>query len=290
MKNIKYNFKSFSFAIESDNDLESDILSEIYPALIDYKNEEDTDISTQIKFKIIKPSKPERKFIIYKDQEKVFSCDDKDSALSQLERIVTGSILEQSRSFLQLHAAGVVNDNKAMLIIAGHGIGKTSIVTSFLLKGFRCLSDDIILIDSDYGNLHCFPRALKISADLFRFLPELNDKIDLKTINTTNGNQFRRINPERICKEPFSDSSKIGWLIFLKNNGSADCKLRQIGQTEAFTLFIQGTFNIKDHGHEGIETIASMLENSSCYVMDRGNLNEATKLLSNLMINKDKDV
>lgn len=287
MKNIKYNFKSFSFEIESDIDLESDIISTIYPTAINYKNDENAENPAQIKFKIIKSSKSEDEFIIYKDQEKVFCCEDKKSALSQLEWIVTISVLEKSSSFLHLHAGGIINDNKkAMLIVADHGTGKTSIVIGLLLKGFKCLSDDVVLIDTDSDNLHFFPRAFKISADLCKYLPELYNKLDLNVTNKIAENRSRRVNPEKICRKPFSNTSEIGWIIFLTDNGSTGCKLRSVGQIEAFGLFLRGTFNMNDHGYKGIDTIANIIESSICYEMNRGNLNEAISLLSNLMIDK----
>ncbi len=290
MKNIKYNFKSFSFEIQSDIGLESDIKNEILPASVDYKNDEDAENPAQIIFKIIKSAKYEDEFTIFKDQEKVCSYDNKDSALFGLEWIVTCSVLEQSRSFLQLHAGGIVNDNnKAMLIIADHGIGKSSLVIGLLLKGYKCLSDDIVLIDTDSGDLHFFPRAFKISADLFRYLPELKKRIDLKTINALDENMFKRVNPERICRKPFSNSSTIGWTIFLTNNGSTECRLRKVGQIGAFELLLRGAFNMHDYGYEGIDTIANIIESSSCYEMNRGNLNEAVSLLSNLMVNKERN-
>ncbi len=289
MKNITYNFKSFFFEIEYDIVLESDIISTIYPTSIYYKNDENAKTPAQIKFKIIRSSKSEDEFIIYKDQQKVFCCEDKESALSQLEWIVTNSVLEKSSSFLHLHAGGIVNDNKkAMLIIAERGTGKSSIVTGLLLKGFKCLSDDVILIDTDSENFHFFPRAFKISADLYKYLPELNNKLDLKVTNTIAENRSRRVNPEKICRKPFSNTSEIGWIIFLTNNGSIGCKLRPVGQIEAFGLFLRGTFNINDHGYEGINTIANIIEGSICYEMNRGNLNEAISLLSNLMFNDEQ--
>ncbi len=288
MKNIKYNFKSFFFEIESDIDLESDIISTIYPTAINHNNDENVKNPAQIKFKILKTYEDE--FIIYKDEEKVFSCDKKNLALSKLEWIVTVSIQEKLSSFLHLHAGGIVTDNnKAMLIVADHGIGKSSIVIGLLLKGFKCLSDDIILVDTESLSFHCFPRAFKINTNLYKYLPELCNKTDLKTTITTDGNQTRRINPEKICSSPFSNSSEIRWTIFLTDNGSTVCNLRQIGQIEAFGLFIRGTFNINDHGYKGIDTITNIIEGSKCYLMNRGNLNDSISLLSNLLINEENN-
>lgn len=284
MKTIKYNFKSLFFEIESDVDLESDIISTIFPTSVNFNNPENP---AQIKFKIIKPSKSEDEFLIYKDQQKVLCCKGRRFALSQLEWIITTSVLEKSSSFLQLHAGGIINDNKkAMLIVATHGTGKSSIVTGLLLKGYKCLSDDIILIDTVSDDFHSFPRAFKIGGNLYNFLPEL---LDLKVTNTIAENRSRRVNPERICRKPFSNTSEIGWIIFLTNNGSTECKLRPVGQIEAFSLFLQGTMNINYHGYKGIDTIANIIESAICYEMDRGNLNEAVSLLSDLMINRENN-
>ncbi len=284
MKTIKYKFKSVFFEIESDIDLESDIISVVLPAAVDYSNAENR---AQIKFKIIKTTKSEDEFIIYKDQQEAFCCGSKRSAISSLEWLVTTSILNIILSpFLLLHAGGIVNNNKkAMLIVAAAEAGKSSTVTGLLLKGFKCLSDDVVLIDTDSEDVHFVPRSFKISKDLHRHLPELNNKLDV-TNTTTVEEQYIRFNPERICRDPFSNASEVGWIIFLTNNGSAGCKLRPVGQIEALRLFFQETLNIEDHGYKCIDRIASIIEGSVCYEMNRGNLDETISLLSDLMTSK----
>ncbi len=282
MKTIKYKFKSILFEIESDIDLESDIIKGIYPTSVNYSNDEN---HAQIKFKIIKTTKSEDEFIIYEDQQEVFRCGSKRAAMSKLEWLITGSIMKALSPFLQLHAGGIVNDNKkSMLIVADHGTGKTSIVTGLLLKGFKCLSDDVILIDIDSEEIHFFPRVIRIGTDLPWYLPELNNKLDVS--NTIAGKKTIRFNPERICRDPFSNASEVGWIIFLTNNESTECKLRPIGQIEAFSRFRSRTINLYDHGYKGIDRIAGIIEGSICYEMDRGNLNEAISLLSGLMKSK----
>lgn len=67
----------------------------------------------------------------------------------------------------------------------------------------------------DSENFHFFPRAFKISADLCNHLPELYNKLDLKVTNMIAENWSRRVNPEEICRKPFSNTSEIGWIIFL---------------------------------------------------------------------------
>ncbi len=283
MKTIKYKFKSVFFEIESDIDLESDIISVVLPAAVDYSNAENR---AQIKFKIIKTTKSEDEFIIYKDQQESFRCKRRRSAIRHLEYLVTSSILELLRPFLILHAGGIVNDNKkAMLIVAAAEAGKSSTVTGLLLKGFKCLSDDVVLIDTDSEDVHFVPRSFKISKDLHRHLPELSNKLDV-TNTTTVEEQYIRFNPERICRDPFSNASEVGWIIFLTKNGSTGCKLRPVGQIEALRLFSQETLNIRDHGYKGIDRIASIIEGSVCYEMNRGNLNETISLLSDLMTSK----
>lgn len=282
MEIITYNFNSFFIAIESDIDLVSDILGQIYPAAVVSKKGAGYGEKTDIQFRVVKSSGHEKKYTIYDCQREMFSSKQKDSVLSELEWLFTNAVLSHLSFFLQLHAGGVVVNNRAMLIVADHGTGKTTLVSSLLLKGYKCLSDDIILVDPDSGHFHSFLRAFKISSRLTGYIAERQNKTFMKV---TDKKKFCRINPEKISKDLFSNASKAGWIIFLKKNRSAECKLRPIGQCEAFTSLLQNSFNMEDHGYKGIETIANMVESSRCYEMNRGNVEEATELLSNMLIN-----
>lgn len=53
--------------------------------------------------------------------------------------------------WLPLHAAGVERDGRAVLIVASGGGGKTSLALSLVERGWRCLSDDKVLLGRHGG-------------------------------------------------------------------------------------------------------------------------------------------
>jgi hypothetical protein len=74
-------------------------------------------------------------------------------AMEAIEYLVTLRLLALNGTFPQLHAAGVVVPEGAVLAIGESGAGKTSIALGWSVGGLPVLGDDIVLLDRDAGAL-----------------------------------------------------------------------------------------------------------------------------------------
>jgi hypothetical protein len=235
------------------------------------------------------PRAPAHRFGIERaDNEFVLSCDNRpvfrsqsaEDAYSELEWTITNAALDQLDQYLQLHAGGIVINNRALLIVAGHGLGKTSLVTAMMLAGGRPLSDDIILIDPGSQQLRPFPRAFKMSAFHTRALPELSERfesVDFSRVDCI------RVNPESIFGGRFAGEANCELIVFLQDRKRDAPQLLPIGQADAFAHLLQATLNFKRHGQAGVETLSKMVERAACFVLHAGPLRMTSRLLYRLL-------
>ncbi|HSL71533.1 MAG TPA: hypothetical protein VK864_14905, partial [Longimicrobiales bacterium] len=72
-----------------------------------------------------------------------------------------------------VHAAGLEQNGRALLLAARHGFGKTGLIGDLIRHhGWRLLGDDLTLLKPD-GECHGYPRALVVHPEHQSFFPEL---------------------------------------------------------------------------------------------------------------------
>jgi len=222
----------------------------------------------------------EDEFVLSFDDRPVSRSQNAEDAYSELEWTITNAALDQLGQYLQLHAGGIVIDNGAMLIVAEHGIGKTSLVTAMMLAGGRPLSDDIILIDPGSQQLRPFPRAFKMSTFHTQALPELAAHFELVDFSKVD---CIRVNPESTFGGSFARGASCELIVFLQDRRRDAPQLAPIGQADAFARLLQSTLNFKRHGMAGVEALSRMVENAGCFVLHPGPLTTTSRLLYRLL-------
>lgn len=81
---------------------------------------------------------------------------------------------EISKDFPVFHAASVVKDKKAILLVGESGKGKTTLTVALIKRGFRYLSDDQSLIHPETLKVLPAPKALHLKGKSLEFFPSLS--------------------------------------------------------------------------------------------------------------------
>jgi hypothetical protein len=89
------------------------------------------------------------------------SYDTLDEATCGIEFALTETFLSLGSRFVQLHASGIVNGDRAIIALGGSGRGKSSLALTWSLEGRPVLGDDVVLVDED-GLCHPFKRQFKV--------------------------------------------------------------------------------------------------------------------------------
>jgi len=85
------------------------------------------------------------------------------------------SMLSMPRHYLPIHAAGVVRDNRCVLLQARAGVGKTTLAYACARRGYRILAEDAVHVKMTPAGPICWgaPWKLHLLPDAPRFFPEL---------------------------------------------------------------------------------------------------------------------
>ena len=84
-----------------------------------------------------------------------------------LEWGINGRVIATRADYLQIHAATLVRDEHALLLVGGSGAGKSTLAAGLMARGWTYFCDELALIDPQNLRAHPFPKALCIKAGSF---------------------------------------------------------------------------------------------------------------------------
>lgn len=187
----------------------------------------------------------------------------------------------RSHSYLMLHSAVVGLDDRAMILPAAPGAGKTTLSAGLALRGWRLLSDEFGLIRPGSTELVPIPRPMALkneSIDVIRrFDP--NGCIGPVTPHTRKGTVAHLRPPDGSIANAASNA-KASWIVFPRWVPGAQCVLTEVPKAEACMLLASNAFNYEVHGEVGFNTIVGLVEQSRCLEFEYSDLNTAVEALT----------
>jgi hypothetical protein len=217
---------------------------------------------------------------IFVNGKKKYRTNSKSELFSHLEWIVTCNTLSHLQEFFQIHAGAVVKGRKLILLPANHGSGKTTLTLSLTRNNYRCLSDDIVLIDPKSLMVIPFPRSFLIKEGAIKKLTRSNliDKKngyycrsdDILYYNPDTGNKLsaRKIRPYAIVE--------------LKHNRRFKNELRPISKSQMCIKLLRQSFNVYDYKRKAVTILTGLVRETKCYTLKTNNVDDAVRLISQI--------
>ncbi|MDA8105720.1 MAG: hypothetical protein M0Z71_10105 [Nitrospiraceae bacterium] len=222
-----------------------------------------------------------RAYRIYEADTLIFETDDTVQLWDNLEWAIMARILQNTRHLIQLHASGVDVDGQAILLVGPSGSGKSSLALGMLLQGWKCLSDEVILIEPGENRAVPLPRSFHVDSRALGLFPDLAVKLNEAVCMEGRGKM--RFDPALIRNGWVARSSVPAWLVFPCYKSGNRNDLIPVGETEAMTLLIGQTINLLDHGERGLETLLQLVKNCRCFRFNTGDMHEASLAMSQLI-------
>ena len=277
MYSLNYKLQSHRFSIQTGNRKLADLCSPLYPNSR-FRHNSHADIIYSLKMRT--DSVTGTIYEILVNGKKKYRTNSKSELYSQLEWIVTCNTLSHLREFFQIHAGAVVKGRKVILLPAGHGSGKTTLTLSLTRNHYRCLSDDIVLIDPKSLMVIPFPRSFLIKEDAIKKLTRSNliDKRngyycrsdDTLYFNPDTGNKLstRKIKPYAIVE--------------LKHNRRFKNELRPVSKSQMCIKLLRQSFNVHDYKRKAVTILTGLVRKSKCYSLKTNNVDDAVRLISQI--------
>ncbi len=225
-----------------------------------------------------------RRFVIFGDGEVIGDERRANELFPFLEWGINWQVIAKRSEYLQIHAATLARWGQGVVLAGSPGSGKSTLAAGLLAKGWRYLSDEFALIDPTTLNAQPFPKAICIkfgSFDLVKRLglPFARRRDYVKGIKGRVG----YLNPLDVSPDAVSGPCPVRFVIFVKYTGTKRSRLESIPRSRAAVELLRNAFNRRMFHDEGVSIAASIVRGAQCYLLQTGDIEEASARLDSLV-------
>jgi len=164
---------------------------------------------------------------------------------SVLEPIMYFKLPASDHTFI--HAAGLVHDDKGLLIIGHSNVGKTSLALEMVMDGYSFLGDDLTILSSK-GEILSFPKPVKLEGHNITERPEIlskikermgsNEKVFFKILTSYLKNKSRSVSAivriEDVLENPnMCSRSSLNRVVHIQRYTGSDLIVKEITPEES---------------------------------------------------------
>lgn len=204
-------------------------------------------------------------------------------AFALLEWGLNWCVTEYCQTLLTVHAAVLERDGRALIMPAPPGSGKSTLCAALLLNGWRLLSDEMALLDTDTGLVHPAPRPVSLKNRSIEIIRQRAPEAVFGPVahDTVKGTVCHMRAPADSLVRA-NEPAQPGWVVFPKYVADAPALLQPRQKGASFMQLAENSFNQNVHGRAGFEALSDLIARSDCYDFSYGHLDEALAIFSEL--------
>ncbi|KQY85320.1 MULTISPECIES: HprK-related kinase A [Roseateles] len=204
-------------------------------------------------------------------------------ALPMLEWGLNWCVTAYSHHLLVLHAACVARDDRAVILPAPPGSGKSTLCAALVNRGWRLLSDELTLVDFDAGLVRGLARPVNLknaSIDVIRrFAPEA---YLTAPVHDTSKGTVALMAPPVASVQDGSAPARPCWMVLPRYEAGAAATLAPMPRGQAFLQIADNAMNYNILGRQGFETVGALAARCAHFSFRYGNLDEAMQVFDDL--------
>jgi HprK-related kinase A len=208
----------------------------------------------------------------------------RDEVIPFVEWGINWCVISTRADFLQLHAATMAYDGKGVVLAAGSGGGKSTLVAGLMARGWSYLSDEFALVNPNTLNAHAFPKAVCVKAGAFKIIRELGlpfagRRYYVKGLKGRVG----YINPREVDGGTIGDPTPIRLVIFPKYTPGRRPRPNPITRGNAVFALAGSALNRHVFSDQGVSVLSRVVRGADCFGIDSGSLAGTCDLIETLM-------
>ena len=192
-------------------------------------------------------------------------------------------IAQRAMGYLVMHAAVVARGDDALMMPGVPGAGKSTLCASLVHgEGWRLLSDELAILDTDDGLLRPHPRPISLknqSIPLVTAMP--GARLGPVHVDTRKGT-ISHAAPPPGARAGAHHPARVRWVLFPRFEAGAAPAAEEIGRAEAFALISEQSFNRERLGEQGFEALCTLLSGARCFEIRHGSTDDGRRLVRQL--------
>ena len=204
-------------------------------------------------------------------------------ALPMLEWGLNWCVTAYSHHVLVLHAACVARDDRAVILPAPPGSGKSTLCAALVNRGWRLLSDELTLVDFRADRVWGLARPVNLknaSIDVIRrFAPRA---FLTQPVHDTTKGTVALMAPPAASVHAGTRPAKPCWMVLPKYEAGAAATLEPMPRGEAFLQIADNAMNYAVLGRQGFETVGELTARCEHFRFSYGHLDEAMQVFDAL--------
>jgi HprK-related kinase A len=197
-------------------------------------------------------------------------------ALPMIEWGLNWCITAYSQHVLILHAAAVAYGNRAVIMPAPPGSGKSTLCAALANRGWRLLSDELTIIRLDTGEISGLARPVNLknkSIDVMRnFAP--GTFLTAPVHDTTKGT-VALMAPSAESVRDVGQAAKPYWMILPRYKAGVPTSLMPMQTGAAFLQIADNAMNYHVLGIKGFEAVGQLVDRCQHFSFEYSQLDEA---------------
>jgi HprK-related kinase A len=205
-----------------------------------------------------------------------------DQGLPLLEWGLNWCVYSQCHQYLVVHAAVLEQGGRALLLPAPSGSGKSTLCAGLALSGWRLLSDELALIDSE-GRVVPLPRPVSLKNRSIEVIQRRFASVRFGSrVEATVKGVVAHFPPPAASVALADRCALPGWIVLPRWQAGAKTALTPFPKARALMALVQNAFNYDLFGAAGFERLAQVVDGCTAFEFEYADLDEALAVFSEL--------
>ena len=205
-------------------------------------------------------------------------------AFPMLEWGMNWCIAVHAHHYLMLHAAVLERNGRCVIFPGDPGAGKSTLTAALMLSGWRLLSDELALIDSDDGLIAPLARPVSLKNQSIAIIREFDSRAVFgKPAHDTHKGTVAHLRASADSVARVDEKGRPAHIVFPRWQADARTRLTTHSKADAFIHAATHSFNYSLLGRQGFELHAALIESCDCWDFRYSRLDEALRVFEDLV-------
>lgn len=207
-----------------------------------------------------------------------------EQAFPMFEWSLNWCIANHAHQYLIVHAAVVEKNEKAVILPAPPGSGKSTLCAALVSRGWRLLSDELALLSVPKGELIPIPRPVNLKNESIDIMQSYApDAVFSPRVHDTNKGTVALMKAPLESVSRSQEWARPALVILPKYVPGASPELKSRSKARTCLELGQNSFNFSVLGQPGFDVVADLVDRCDCYEFSYSQLDDAISIFNQLV-------